>query len=90
MASVCTARLKELRANDGPDSNTAVESEITNLLAGKTLVQLEQLEGSVRAKLSSGEPVDTDYWEGLLTSLKVWKAKVRRRSFLSSRLRNQD
>ena len=76
MATVCTARLKELRAAEGGDSNAAVESEITNLLAGKTLPQLEQLEQSVRAKLSSGEPVDNDYWEGLLTSLQVWKAKV--------------
>ena len=82
MATVCTARLKELRAAEAGDSNAAVESEITNLLAGKTLTQLEQLENSVRAKLSSGEPVDNDYWEGLLTSLEVWKAKVGTRSSL--------
>jgi hypothetical protein len=25
---------------------------------------------------ASKEPIDVDYWEGLLRSLEVWKAKV--------------
>ncbi|CED85428.1 Cactin [Phaffia rhodozyma] len=80
MLTVCTARLRELRSATLPEEsrpNPAVEAEISNLLSGKSLVQLEQLEGSVQAKLSSGEPVDTDYWEGLLRSLQVWKARAK-------------
>jgi hypothetical protein len=82
MKTVCTSRLAELRSSPADlASNAAIEHEIANLLGGKTLTELEQLEGSVRAKLASGEPVDNDYWEGLLRSLEVWKAKVR---FLAS------
>lgn len=75
MKIVCTARLRDLRGEH--KTEPIVETEITKLLSGKTLVQLEQLEASVQAKLASGEPVDTDYWEGLLNSLNVWKARVR-------------
>lgn len=74
MKIVCTARLRDLRGEY--KTEPIVEAEITKLLSGKTLVQLEQLEASVQAKLASGEPVDTDYWEGLLNSLNVWKARV--------------
>lgn len=80
MLTVCTARLRDLRSSTLPEEsrpNPAVEAEIKNLLSGKSLDQLVQLENSVRAKLGSGEPVDTDYWEGLLKSLEVWKARVR-------------
>lgn len=58
------------------DVNSAVESEITQLLQGKTHEQLVQLQRQIQAKLGSGEPIDVDYWEGLLKSLLVWKARV--------------
>lgn len=35
-------------------------------------VHITQIQG----KLGSGEPIDVDYWEGLLKKLIVWKAKV--------------
>ena len=80
MLLVCASRLSTLRnarhahGNQGSD---AVESEVSALLTGKTHAQLEQLQQQIQAKLASGEPIDTDYWEGLLKSLLVWKAKVR-------------
>lgn len=81
MKTVCTARLAELRTPaSAASAAAAVDSEISILLSGKTLTELEMLEGNVRAKLASGEPVDTDYWEGLLKNLNVWKAKVRRKT----------
>lgn len=85
MMVVCKDQLDKLQAAGlaGPDaasaaalSNAAVENEITSLLSGKTYDQLVQLQRQIQGKLGSGEPVDVDYWEGLLKSLLVWKAKV--------------
>lgn len=58
------------------DVNAAVESEINALLRGKTYDQLVLLQKQVQSKLASDERVDVDYWEGLLKSLLVWKARV--------------
>lgn len=78
---VCKSRLDDLRqqasdARRGVPTNRTVESSITSLLADKTYEQLSELQRSIQAKLSSGDPIDVDYWEGLLRSLLVWKAKV--------------
>jgi hypothetical protein len=58
------------------DVNLAVESEINGLLKGKSYDQLAQLQRQIQSKLTSGEPIDVDYWEGLLKSLLVWKSRV--------------
>lgn len=60
----------------GVEAAAAVESDITALLQGKSYDHLVALQRQIQAKLSSGEPVDTDYWEGLLKKLLVWKSKV--------------
>lgn len=78
---VCKARLDDLRqqaaeGRRGGPSSRGVESSISALLAGKTYDELVELQKSIQAKLSSGDPIDVDYWEGLLKSLLVWKAKV--------------
>ncbi|KDQ20702.1 hypothetical protein BOTBODRAFT_50767 [Botryobasidium botryosum FD-172 SS1] len=86
MMVVCKDQLDKLRVveRSGPEAasaaalaNAAVEAEITALLSGKTYDQLVQLQRQIQAKLASGEPVDVDYWEGLLKSLLVWKAKAK-------------
>jgi hypothetical protein len=74
MMVVCKDRLDHLHASS--ISAGAVESDISALLSGKTYDQLTQLQRQIQTKLSSGEPVDVDYWEGLLKSLLVWKSKV--------------
>lgn len=58
------------------EAGAAVEADITILLSGKSYEHLAALQKQIQAKLASGEPVDTDYWEGLLKKLLVWKAKV--------------
>lgn len=60
----------------GVEAAAAVESDIAALLAGKTYDQLVSLQRQIQDKLTSGEPVDVDYWEGLLKKLLVWKSKV--------------
>lgn len=75
---VCKDQLDRIKANQrlGAEAAAAVEADITALLKGKSYEHLVVLQKQVQAKLTSGEPIDTDYWEGLLKKLLVWKAKV--------------
>lgn len=78
MMVVCKDRLESMKADQrlGVEAAAAVEADITALLQGKSYEHLVALQRQIQAKLSSGEPIDTDYWEGLLKKLLVWKAKV--------------
>ena len=82
MMVVCKDRLETLRNDAGQYGrrghlvNPEVQSSIVNLLSGKSYDQLQKLQRDIQAKLNSGDPIDTDYWEGLLKNLVVWKAKV--------------
>jgi hypothetical protein len=62
-----------------PEGRTmnSVSSDIDRLLSPKSFEELEKLEGQIRKKLLSQEPIDTDYWQQLLNSLLVWKAKAK-------------
>ncbi|KAL8284284.1 hypothetical protein RQP46_005033 [Phenoliferia psychrophenolica] len=70
-------------------ANASVKAEITRLLAGKTYNQLVALQNQVQRKLASGEPVDVEYWEGLLKELIVWKAKGKLRDMHEVVLNNR-
>lgn len=59
---------------------SSVAADINRLLSPKTYEQLQSLEVQVKRKLNSNEPIDTDYWEELLRSLTVWKARARLRN----------
>lgn len=59
---------------------SSVAADINRLLSPKTYEQLQALEVQVKRKLNSNEPIDTDYWEELLRSLTVWKARARLRN----------
>ncbi|XP_014562574.1 hypothetical protein COCVIDRAFT_21669 [Bipolaris victoriae FI3] len=58
---------------------SSVAADIDQLLSPKSYEQLEALEVQVKRKLDSDEPIDYDYWEQLLRSLRVWKAKAKLR-----------
>lgn len=75
---VCKDRLDRIKTSErmGIEAVVAVETDITALLSGKSYEHLVSLQRQIQKKLTSGEPVDTDYWEGLLKKLLVWKAKV--------------
>ncbi|KAL4808927.1 mid region of cactin-domain-containing protein [Aspergillus unguis] len=75
MKVICKDRLKTI-APQGRALNS-VAADINKLLGPKTYEQLQSLEGQVRRKLDSNEPIDTDYWEELLRSLTVWKARAK-------------
>jgi Conserved mid region of cactin len=80
MMVICKDNLDRLHLKErmGVEAAAAVEEDITRLLYGKTYDQLASLQRQVQSKLTSGEPIDTDYWESLLKKLLVWKSKVKR------------
>ncbi|THC92612.1 hypothetical protein EYZ11_007914 [Aspergillus tanneri] len=56
---------------------SSVATDINKVLSPKTYEELQTVEVQVRRKLNSNEPIDTDYWEELLRSLTVWKARAK-------------
>ncbi|KAJ5232227.1 hypothetical protein N7468_005183 [Penicillium chermesinum] len=78
MKVICRDRLK----TNAPEGRalSSVAADINRLLSPKTYEQLQTLEVQVKRKLNSNEPIDTDYWEELLRSLLVWKARARLRN----------
>lgn len=51
-------------------------ADIDRLLNSKNLQELSNLETQVTKKLQSDEPIDVEYWEQLLGSIEVYKAKA--------------
>ena len=75
---VCKDRVErnQQRQQIGAEAAAVVESEIAKLLAGKSYEHLVTLQRQIQTKLASREPVDVEYWEGLLKKLLVYKAQV--------------
>jgi hypothetical protein len=69
-------RLNQKGQEQQAKTQEAIKMEFARMLKGKTQVQLNALQGSVQKKLTSGEPIDVEYWENLLKEIIVWKAKV--------------
>ena len=77
---------REQSQNSQPTARgvSSVSSDLDKLLGPKNLEELEKLEKQIRTKLSSNEPVDTDYWEHLLKSLLTYKARAKLRKVSQS------
>jgi len=98
MMVVCSSALETLRAErslgraafmDQNRATEAVRGDITALLRNKSLQELRQLQDSVKAKLASGDPIDVEYWEGLLKELAVWMSKAKLKTMHEVVLRNR-
>ncbi|KAH6900446.1 mid region of cactin-domain-containing protein [Thelonectria olida] len=78
LRTICGDRKSKLSPR-GRDERvvSSVSTDIDKILAPKTHEQLEALEKQIKAKLRSDEDIDTDYWEQLLRSLRVWKARAK-------------
>ncbi|KAI1075009.1 mid region of cactin-domain-containing protein [Whalleya microplaca] len=78
LQTLCADRRQKLKPM-GPEERavSSVISDVDKILGPKTLEQLEKLEGQIQAKLRSDEVMDTDYWEQLLKSLLIFKAKAK-------------
>ena len=77
MRTICHDRRKRSTIDPEGRAVSSVSSDIDRLLSPKSLEELEGLEAQINRKLESTEPIDTDYWEQLLKSLLVWKAKAK-------------
>ncbi|KAJ7937318.1 mid region of cactin-domain-containing protein [Mycena leptocephala] len=91
MMVICKDRLERIQTSQrmGVEAAAAVEADISALLAGKSYEQLVSLQRQIQDKLTSGEPVDVDYWEGLLKKLLVWKSKAKLKSLHEVVVRNR-
>ncbi|KAF4312856.1 hypothetical protein GTA08_BOTSDO11710 [Botryosphaeria dothidea] len=80
MKVICKDRRQKSKSS-GPEARgvNTVAADVDRLLSPKSLEELEALEKQIRRKLDSNEPIDVDYWEHLLKSLLVWKAKAKLR-----------
>jgi hypothetical protein len=78
MMVICKGRIErnQQRQQMGAEAAAVVESDIANLLAGKSYEHLVTLQRQIQTKLASREPMDVEYWEGLLKKLLVYKAQV--------------
>lgn len=78
LLALCADRRQRLGPR-GPEGRAvnSVASDVDKILSPKSYEQLEALEKQIKTKLESNEPIDTDYWEELLRSLLVWKAKAK-------------
>ncbi|KAF9298011.1 hypothetical protein BGZ74_009551 [Mortierella antarctica] len=79
MLIVCEDKLSELDRTRNEQSVVAphIAQDIANKLAGKSYEQLVLLQGQIQRKLAEGGAIDVDYWEALLKTLIVWKAKAK-------------
>lgn len=90
--TICKDRQQKREAlSSRARGSSSVSSDIDKLLEPKSYEQLETLEFQIKKKLNSNEPIDYDYWEQLLKSLVVWKAKAKLRrvskTIVTSRLK---
>lgn len=77
LLTLCNDRRQKLSGLDQEGrAVSTVSSEIDKILGPKSFEQLEVLEKQIKTKLRSDEHIDTDYWEQLLKSLLVFKAKA--------------
>lgn len=90
MKIICKDRRQKLSgaAQEGRGSGS-VTSDVDRLLEPKSLDQLQVLEKQIRTKLASNEPIDVDYWERLLRSLLVWKARAKLRNVSQSIIKSR-
>ncbi|KAF8477467.1 mid region of cactin-domain-containing protein [Kalaharituber pfeilii] len=78
MKVICRDRRERSKNAAAPEGRavTSVAADIDRILSSKSHTELVTLEKQIVAKLASNEPIDVDYWNQLLRSLRVWKAKA--------------
>lgn len=77
-------KLAPTAAHTNRRSTDSVSVDIERLLGPKTLVDLEGLERQIMTKLRCNEPIDVEYWENLLSSVGVYKARAELKAVYSS------
>jgi hypothetical protein len=90
MQIICNDRRQKLKPL-GPEGRavSSVSADVDKILRPKSYEQLEALEGQIRAKLRSDQDIDVDYWEQMLRSLLIWKAKAKLKNVYQSVLESR-
>lgn len=91
MKVICHDR-KERSKNAAAPEGRAVNSvavDIDRILSPKSLADLTTLEKQIVAKLASNEPIDVDYWNQLLRSLRIWKARASLKKVYANVIKNR-
>jgi hypothetical protein len=85
MLIICNDRRQKLKPL-GPEGRavSSVSADVDKIMAPKSYEQLEALEGQIKAKLQANKDIDVDYWEQMLRSLLIWKAKAKLKSVYQS------
>jgi Cactus-binding C-terminus of cactin protein/Conserved mid region of cactin len=77
MKVLCRDRIEKLKgASRTARGVSSVASDVDRMFSSKSIQELETLENQIRSKLDSDEDIDVDYWEHLLKTLLIWKAKA--------------
>jgi hypothetical protein len=56
--------------------HSSIETDVKNLLEGKTYAQLEALQSQIESQMRSGTAKVVEYWEAVLKRLEIYKAKA--------------
>lgn len=67
----------------------AVSEDVLAVFRGKTYEDLSRMQSQIMAKITAGNAVDPEYWEGLLARLVVYKAKAKLRDIHAELLRRK-
>ncbi|KAK5110637.1 hypothetical protein LTR62_005677 [Meristemomyces frigidus] len=91
MKTTCAESRKNLKSDQAVSARgvSSVAGDLDKLLAPKDLEGLEKLEKQIKTKLASDAPIDTDYWEHLLSTLLTYKAKARLKLITESIVRSR-
>ena len=68
---------------------SSVSADVDRLLGPKSLQELRDLDTKISAKLQSNEPIDVEYWEQLLHSISIYRAKAELRNIYKSIIDNR-
>ncbi|PSN65122.1 hypothetical protein BS50DRAFT_497805 [Corynespora cassiicola Philippines] len=80
LRTICKDRRRKSKSSAAEARGTdSVSADIDRILSPKTYEELEKLEVQIKTKLDSDETIDFDYWEQLLRTLRVFKAKAKLR-----------
>ncbi|RPB20228.1 cactin [Terfezia boudieri ATCC MYA-4762] len=91
MKVICRDRRERSENALAPEGRAvnSVAADIDRILSMKSLEDLVTLEKQIVAKLASNEPIDVDYWNQLLRSLRIWKAKSSLKQVYASVIRSR-
>lgn len=91
MKVICRDRRERSKNASAPEGRAvnSVAADIDRILSTKSLTDLVTLEKQIVAKLASNEPIDVDYWNQLLRSLRIWKAKASLKKVYASVIKNR-